>query len=62
MIAAQRPKICPSPLTSDLLLAHDSGGALPRPPAMNRFLPHSLIFLAAHILFIGASIAVAAFN
>jgi hypothetical protein len=29
---------------------------------MNRFLPHSLIFLAAHILFIGASIAVAAFN
>ena len=29
---------------------------------MNRFLLHSLIFLAAHILFIGASIAVAAFN
>ena len=29
---------------------------------MKRFLPHSLIFLAAHIIFIGASIAVAAFN
>jgi hypothetical protein len=30
--------------------------------AMRRFLPHSLVFLAAHILFIGASIAVAAFH
>ena len=29
---------------------------------MKRFLPHSLVFLAAHILFIGASIAVAAFH
>jgi hypothetical protein len=28
---------------------------------MKRFLPHSLIFLAAHVLFIGASIALAAF-
>ena len=29
---------------------------------MKRFLPHSLVFLAAHIVFIAASIAVAAFN
>jgi hypothetical protein len=29
---------------------------------MKRFLPHSLIFLAVHILFIGATIALAAFH
>ena len=29
---------------------------------MKRFLPHSLVFLAAHLLFIGASIALAAFH
>jgi hypothetical protein len=29
---------------------------------MKRFLPHSLVFLAAHIVFIAATIAVAAFN
>ncbi len=29
---------------------------------MKRFIPHSLAFLAAHLLFIGASIAVAALN
>jgi hypothetical protein len=29
---------------------------------MNRVLSHSLVFVAAHILFIGASIAVAAFH
>jgi len=28
---------------------------------MKRLLPHSLIFLAAHALFIGATIALAAF-
>jgi hypothetical protein len=30
--------------------------------AMRRFLPHSLVFVAAHVIFIGASIAVAAFH
>jgi hypothetical protein len=29
---------------------------------MKRILPHSLLFIAAHLIFIGASIAVAAFN
>jgi hypothetical protein len=29
---------------------------------MRRLLPHSLLFLAAHLLFIGAGIALAAFN
>jgi hypothetical protein len=29
---------------------------------MKRFLPHYLIFLAAHFIFIGASIAIAAFH
>jgi len=29
---------------------------------MKRFLPQSLAFLAAHLLFIGAAIAVAALN
>jgi hypothetical protein len=29
---------------------------------MKRLLPHSLAFLAAHIIFIAASIAVAAFH
>ena len=29
---------------------------------MRRFLPHSLAFLALHVLFIGAAIAVAALN
>jgi hypothetical protein len=29
---------------------------------MKRFLPHSLVFLAAHLIFIGASIALAAFH
>jgi len=29
---------------------------------MKRLLPHSLVFLAAHLIFIGASIAVAAFH
>jgi hypothetical protein len=29
---------------------------------MRRFLPHSLAFLALHVLFIGGAIAVAAFN
>jgi hypothetical protein len=29
---------------------------------MKRFLPHSLVFLAAHIIFIGASIVLAAFH
>jgi hypothetical protein len=29
---------------------------------MRRFVPHSLVFLAAHIVFIAAGIAVAAFN
>jgi len=29
---------------------------------MKRFLPHYLVFLAAHLLFIGASIALAAFH
>ena len=29
---------------------------------MKRFLPHSLVFLAAPIVFIAATIAVAAFN
>jgi len=30
--------------------------------AMRRFLPHSLAFLALHVLFIGAAVTVAAFN
>jgi hypothetical protein len=30
--------------------------------AMRRLLPHSLAFLALHVLFIGTAIAVAAFN
>ena len=30
--------------------------------AMQRFLPHYLVFLAAHALFIGGAIAVAALN
>ena len=29
---------------------------------MKRFLPHSLLFFAAHLLFIGAGIALAAFH
>jgi len=29
---------------------------------MRRFLPHSLAFLAIHVLFIGTAIAVAAFH
>jgi hypothetical protein len=29
---------------------------------MKRFLPRSLVFLAAHFIFIGASIAIAALN
>jgi hypothetical protein len=29
---------------------------------MKRILPHSLLFIAAHLIFIGASIAVAALN
>jgi len=31
-------------------------------PAMRRFLPHSLAFLALHVLFIGTAIALAAFH
>jgi hypothetical protein len=30
--------------------------------SMKRLLPHSLVFLAAHFIFIGASIAIAAFH
>jgi hypothetical protein len=29
---------------------------------VKRILPHSLLFIAAHLIFIGASIAVAALN
>jgi len=29
---------------------------------MKRFLPHSLAFIAAHLLFFGATFVVAAFN
>jgi hypothetical protein len=35
---------------------------MPGAVAMTRFVPHSLIFIAAHIVFIGAGIALAAFN
>jgi hypothetical protein len=39
------------------------GGAIAEAQAvMKRFLPHSLVFVAAHVIFIGASIAVAAFH
>jgi hypothetical protein len=37
-------------------------GELPRATRMQRFLPLCLAFLAAHIVFIGASMAVAALN